>query len=416
MKNSGDVASAVSESRLWQRHVEMAKIGGTPKGGVNRLALTAEDNRARQLLCAWAKQRNYQVFIDGIGNLFVRRPGTDKDAAPVMSGSHMDTQPTGGRFDGMYGVLAAFEALEALDDAGVETKRPIEAVAWTNEEGSRFQPGTMGSAVFAGMKSLETCLGVVDSTGVSFGEALKGSLAATPEAVQRPFKIAVSGYVEAHIEQGPRLEIAGKPIGVVTGIQGSRWFTIEVTGDEAHAGTTPLAVRKDAFSAAVAMVQALQELMEDPTDTVRFTIGRFEVMPGSPNTVPGKVLFTIDFRHPEDEVIARLGDQVEPICKALAGPCGVTVTETSRHPSTWFDRKIVDMVARATDALELPKMELFSGAGHDARCMQPLCPTGMIFVPCAGGVSHNEAEDASPSDLAAGARVLASVLRELADK
>lgn len=416
MKNSGDVASAVSESRLWQRHVEMAKIGATPKGGVNRLALTAEDNRARQLLCAWAKQRNYQVFIDGIGNIFVRRPGTEKDAAPVMSGSHMDTQPTGGRFDGMYGVLAAFEALEALDDAGVETKRPIEAVAWTNEEGSRFQPGTMGSAVFAGMKQLEGYLGVVDSAGVSFGEALKGSLAATPEAVQRPFKIAVSGYVEAHIEQGPRLEIAGKPIGVVTGIQGSRWFTIEVTGDEAHAGTTPLAVRKDAFRAAVAVVQALQELMEDPTDTVRFTIGRFEVMPGSPNTVPGRVLFTIDFRHPEDEVIARLGDQVEPICKALAGPCGVTVTETSRHPSTWFDKEIVDMVARATDTLSLPKMELFSGAGHDARCLQPLCPTGMIFVPCAGGVSHNEAEDASPSDLAAGARVLASVLRELADK
>jgi N-carbamoyl-L-amino-acid hydrolase len=416
MKNSGDVASAVSENRLWQRHVEMAKIGATPKGGVNRLALTPEDNRARQLLCAWARQRNYKVFIDDVGNLFVRRPGTDKDAAPVMSGSHMDTQPTGGRFDGMYGVLAAFEALEALDDAGIETRRPIEAVAWTNEEGSRFQPGTMGSAVFAGMKPLEACLDVVDSKGVSFGEALKGSIAATPDAEQRGFKIPIAGYVEAHIEQGPRLELAGKPIGVVTGIQGSRWFTIEVTGDEAHAGTTPLAVRKDAFRAAVAMVQALQELMEDPTDTVRFTIGRFEVMPGSPNTVPGRVLFTIDFRHPEDEVIARLGDQVEPICKALAGGCGVSVKETSRHPSTWFDKDVVDMVARATDALELPKMELFSGAGHDARCLQPLCPTGMIFVPCAKGISHNEAEDASPSDLAAGARVLASVLREMADK
>jgi N-carbamoyl-L-amino-acid hydrolase len=416
MKNSGDVASAVSESRLWQRHVEMAKIGATPKGGVNRLALTPEDNRARQLLCAWAKERDYQVFADAVGNLFVRRPGTDRNAAPVMSGSHMDTQPTGGRFDGMYGVLAAFEALEALDDAGVETKRPIEAVAWTNEEGSRFQPGTMGSAVFAGMKPLDGFLGVRDSAGVAFGEALKVSLAATPEAAQRAFQIPLAGYVEAHIEQGPRLEIAGKPIGVVTGIQGSRWFTIEITGDEAHAGTTPLAVRKDAFRAAVAMVQALQELMEDPTDTVRFTIGRFEVMPGSPNTVPGKVLFTIDFRHPEDEVIARLGDEVEPICKALAGPCEVTVKETSRHPSTWFDREIVDLVAKATDELGLPKMELFSGAGHDARCLQPLCPTGMIFVPCAKGISHNEAEDASPSDLAAGARVLASVLRELADR
>lgn len=410
------LAAAVSESRLWQRHADMARIGGTPKGGVNRLALTPEDNRARQLLCSWAAARNYQVFVDGIGNLFVRRPGADPNAAPVMSGSHMDTQPTGGRFDGMYGVLAAFEALEALDDAGIATRRPIEAVAWTNEEGSRFQPGTMGSAVFSGMKPLDGYLGVVDSAGMRFGEALQQSLAATPQAARRDFQIPVSAYVEAHIEQGPRLELAGKPIGVVTGIQGSRWFTIEVTGEEAHAGTTPLAVRKDAFRAAVAMVQALQELMQDPTDTVRFTIGRFEVMPGSPNTVPGRVLFTIDFRHPEDEVIARLGDQVEPICRALAGPCGVTVKETSRHPSTWFDREIVDMVARATDALGLPKMELFSGAGHDARCLQPLCPTGMIFVPCAKGISHNEAEDASPSDLAAGARVLASVLRELADR
>ena len=416
MAEQGDLAGAVSEARLWQRHVEMAKIGATPKGGVNRLALTEEDNRARQLLCSWAAERGYAVFADGIGNLFVRRAGSDDKAAPVMSGSHMDTQPTGGRFDGMYGVLAAFEALEALDDAGIRTRRPIEAVAWTNEEGSRFQPGTMGSAVFAGDMSLESCLTVVDSAGVRLGEALKKSMAATPRAVERPFKVPVAAYVEAHIEQGPRLEIAGRPIGVVTGIQGSRWYTVEVTGEEAHAGTTPLAARKDAFRAASAMVQALQELMADPTDTVRFTIGRFEVMPGSPNTVPGRVLFTIDFRHPENETIVRLGDQIEPICKALAGPCSVSVTRTSHHESTWFDREVVDLIAKASDELGLPKMELFSGAGHDARCIAPLCPTGMIFVPCAGGVSHNEAEDAMPSDLAAGARVLAQVLRELADR
>ena len=416
MAEQGDLTGAVSEARLWQRHVEMAKIGATQKGGVNRLALTEEDNRARQLLCAWAAERGYAVFADGIGNLFVRRAGSDDKAAPVMSGSHMDTQPTGGRFDGMYGVLAAFEALEALDDAGIRTKRPIEAVAWTNEEGSRFQPGTMGSAVFAGDMTLESCLTVVDSAGVRLGEALKKSMAATPRAVERPFKVPVAAYVEAHIEQGPRLEMAGRPIGVVTGIQGSRWYTVEVTGEEAHAGTTPLAARKDAFRSASAMVQALQELMADPTDTVRFTIGRFEVMPGSPNTVPGRVLFTIDFRHPENETIVRLGDRIEPICKALAGPCSVTVTRTSHHESTWFDRDVVDLIAKAADGLGLPKMELFSGAGHDARCIAPLCPTGMIFVPCAGGVSHNEAEDATPSDLAAGARVLAQVLRELADR
>lgn len=408
-------AGAIDQDRLWRRHVDMAKIGGTPKGGVNRQALSPEDAGARRLLCRWAAERGYSVFVDDVGNLFVRRPGTDNAAAPVMSGSHMDSQPTGGRFDGMYGVLAAFEALEAMDDAGLRTTRPIEAVAWTNEEGSRFQPGTMGSAIFVGAKKLADVLDIVDTAGVRVGDALRETLAATPAAVHRPFGMAVAGYVEAHIEQGPRLELAHKPIGVVTGIQGSRWFTVEIRGEEAHAGTTPLAARKDALRSAVAMVDRLQELMRDPTDTVRFTVGRFEVAPGSPNTVPGHVLFTIDFRHPEEAVLARLGDQVEPICRELAGACEVTVVETARNPPTWFDRRVVDLVADAADRLKMPHMELFSGAGHDARYLAPICPSGMVFVPCARGISHNEAEDADPADLASGARVLAAVLHQLAN-
>jgi N-carbamoyl-L-amino-acid hydrolase len=412
---SNRAAQAVNQQRLWQRHAEMAKYGGTQKGGVNRQALSAEDIAARRQLCEWAVEREFGVFTDEIGNIFVRRPGKEENAAPVLSGSHMDSQPTGGRYDGMYGVLAAFEALEALDDAGIKTKRPIEAVAWTNEEGSRFQPGTMGSAVFVGAKTMAQVIDTVDSAGIRLGDALLMTLAATPQAIRRPFGTPVASYVEAHIEQGPRLEIARKPIGIVTGIQGSRWFQIDVTGEEAHAGTTPLAGRKDAFRAALRMADALQKLMHDDSDTIRFTIGRFEVSPGSPNTVPGHVLFTIDFRHPEEEVLSRFGDQVAALCERLAPPCSVTVTETTRNPPTWFDRKVIDLVAKAAAGLELPAMEIFSGAGHDARYMAPICPTGMIFVPCEKGVSHNEAENASPQDLAAGARVLAKVLTELAD-
>ncbi len=414
-KPSSRVAQAVDQGRLWQRHVEMARHGGLPKGGVNRQALSAEDIAARRQLCDWAGQRGFPVFTDEIGNLFVHRPGKDDNAAPVMSGSHMDSQPTGGRYDGMYGVLAAFEALEALDDAGVKTRRPIEAVAWTNEEGSRFQPGTMGSAVFVGAKTMADVIDTVDSAGVRLGDALLSTLAAMPKVTRRPFGTPVASYVEAHIEQGPRLEIAGKPIGVVTGIQGSRWFQVDVTGEEAHAGTTPLAIRKDALRAALRMVDALQQLMADPTDTVRFTVGRFEVSPGSPNTVPGHVLFTVDFRHPEEEALVRLGDQVAALCQKLAGPCTVTVRETTRNPPTWFDRKVIDLVARAAGELNLPATEIFSGAGHDARYLAPICPSGMIFVPCERGISHNEAENATPEDLAAGARVLAKVLTELAD-
>jgi N-carbamoyl-L-amino-acid hydrolase len=412
---SDRAAQAINQDRLWQRHVDMARYGGLAKGGVNRQALSAEDIAARRQLCEWAAQRGFSVFTDEIGNLFVRRPGKEENAAPVMSGSHMDSQPTGGRYDGMYGVLAAFEALEALDDAGVKTKRPIEAVAWTNEEGSRFQPGTMGSAIFVGAKTMADVIDIVDSGGTRLGDALLSTLAAMPNVVRRPFGTPVASYVEAHIEQGPRLEIAGKPIGVVTGIQGSRWFQIDVTGEEAHAGTTPLAIRKDALRAALRMVDALQELMNDPTDTVRFTVGRFEVSPGSPNTVPGHVLFTIDFRHPDEDTITRLGDQVAGICQHLAGPCGVTIRETARNAPTWFDRKVVDLVAKAAGELQLPAMEIFSGAGHDARYLAPICPSGMVFVPCEKGISHNEAENATPQDLAAGARVLAKVLTELAD-
>ena len=226
----------VDERRLWQRHMEMAQIGAIPGNGVNRAAFSAEDIEARHLLLSWASARNFAVSTDAIGNLFVRRPGLDPAAAPVLAGSHMDSQPRGGRFDGIYGVLAALEALEAIDEAGVKTQRPIELVAWSNEEGGRFGPCTMGSAVHTGARALSDFLQVTDNDGVMLKDALAETLAALPQAEKRAFKAPVAAYIEAHIEQGPLLEMQGKSIGVVTGIQGLRWFNVEVFGESAHAG------------------------------------------------------------------------------------------------------------------------------------------------------------------------------------
>ena len=409
-------AESVNEQRLWQRHADMAKLGGTPKGGVNRQALSPEDAAARVQLMAWAKARGFEIFTDAIGNLFVRRAGTDPTAAPVVSGSHMDSQPTGGRFDGMYGVLAAFEALEALEDAGIATRRPVMAGAWTNEEGSRFQPGAMGSAVFAGQYKLADMLELKDWKGVLLKDALADTLKAAP-APQRPGSgFAFDSYVEAHIEQGPRLENDRKTIGVVTAIQGSRRYIVTIDGEEAHAGTTPRRVRKDALSAAVKIVTALEDLMRDEADIVRFTVGRFEVYPGSPNTVPGRVHFTIDFRHPDAKVIRELGDRVAEVARANAKGCAVTVTDISYVDPCVFAKPVVDLIRETAEKLALKHMDMPSGAGHDAMHMNALCPTGMVFVPCLRGVSHNESESATAEDLAAGCRVLADALVALANR
>src|SRR5262245_2166802 len=272
-----DFANAVAhvdQARLLRRHAEMAQIGAIPGNGVNRAALSKEDVAARRLLLSWARERGFEIYADPIGNLFVRRKGLDPAAAPVMAGSHMDSQPRGGRFDGIYGVLAGLEALEAIDETGVTTRRSIEVVAWTNEEGGRFQPCTMGSAVYAGARSLEEFLDVRDNEGVALADALQETLAATPEAIPRAFSTPAAAYVEAHIEQGPLLEKAGKPIGVVTGIQGQRWFNVEVSGRTDHAGTTPVGMRRDAVRDAIAIINALQELTRDPAHVTRFTVGR----------------------------------------------------------------------------------------------------------------------------------------------
>lgn len=409
-----EVANRVNEARLWQRHMDMAKLGAIPGNGVNRQALSDEDIAARQLLIAWARARGFASAQDAIGNLFIRRPGLDNAAAPILTGSHMDSQPSGGRFDGIYGVLAGLEVLEALEDAGAMTERPVEVVAWTNEEGGRFAPGAMGSMVFTGSRDLADCLATRDGNGVRLQDALAVTLAATPVGETRDFNFPIAAYVEAHIEQGPRLEAEDIPIGVVTGIQGSRWFEVEVLGESAHAGAAPLKTRRDALQGALAAIQALNRVMADESDTVRFTIGRLEVSPNSPNTVASQVQFTVDLRHPEAEVLQRLGDAVATTCDAAVDRCEVRVRETFHREPCTFDAAVQQAISASARDLALAVMDMPSGAFHDAQFLNDVCPTGMIFVPCQDGVSHNPAEYARPEDLAAGARVLANALFRLA--
>jgi N-carbamoyl-L-amino-acid hydrolase len=260
---------------------------------------------------------------------------------------------------------------------------------------------------------LEEVKGLVGADGTRLADALAATLADQPDLPLRPDG-GPAAYLEAHIEQGPRLETAGAPIGVVTGVQGIRWFELELTGQEAHAGTTPRSHRRDALLAALDVVAALRAAFRDEEDVLRFTVGRFECHPGSPNTVPGRVAFTIDLRHPDAAVLAERGDAIEDLARAAAGPCAVAVRESMRSEPVTFDPAVVDRVEAAARRLGLAHLRLPSGAGHDAMNLAPLCPTGMVFVPCEGGLSHNEAERARPADLAAGARVLAAVLGELA--
>lgn len=411
------VAAAVDERRLWSTHMELAAIGATPAGGVCRLALSREEAKVRSLLASWARQAGWSLSVDAIGNMFIRREGVESSAAPVLTGSHIDTQPTGGRFDGAYGVLAGIEVLRALEDVHATTRRPIEVAAWTNEEGCRFSPGMMGSEAFAGLRTLDAMLPVTDGDGVSVAQALPGVLSATPDASRRPLGFAVHAYVEAHIEQGPELERAGKTIGVVTGIQGTCRLRVEVTGEEAHAGTTRRGQRRDALLAATRMIQAIEQEVErvDPEDDVRLTFGMLKVKPNVPSVVASWAYFSIDIRHSNDDVMLRLAAQVDGICQQHRGGCTVEVTEIQRALATRFQGTAFDAVLAATRKLGYPYMEMPSGAGHDARQLALVCPSAMVFVPCAGGISHNEAESASSIDLTAGTKVLSNAVYELAN-
>lgn len=409
----GEIARQVDEARLWQAHMDLARHGATAKGGVRRLALSAEESAARRELVEAARALDLAVTTDPAGNLFFRMAGRRDDLAPVMTGSHIDSQPAGGKFDGAFGVLAGLETVRAMRAAGVVPARPLVVVSWLNEEASRFAPGMMGSEAFAGLKPLETILAVTDDAGICVREALEDVARAFPDVECGPLGFPVHAFLEAHIEQGPLLEAAGKPVGIVTGMQGSRRFRLTVRGEEAHAGTEPLRKRKDALLAALDIIAGLREAVHDPDDVVKFTVGRFDVTPNAPSVVAGEVYFSVDLRHPDWPTLKRLGDGVPDIACARAGPCTVAVKEIATAESITFPASLTGLLSEVATDLGIGHMPLYSAAGHDARQLHYHCPTAMLFVPCAGGISHNEAESAEPADLAAGTRVLAEALARL---
>ncbi|AYQ42576.1 allantoate amidohydrolase [Burkholderia aenigmatica] len=395
----------INAERLWQSLMDMAQVGATAKGGVRRLALTDEDAAGRARFETWCRDAGLTLTVDRVGNLFARRAGLRADAAPVASGSHLDTQPEGGRFDGVYGVLAALEVVRTLNDAGIATERPIEIVVWTNEEGARFTPAMLGSAAFTGVMPLDAALASRDAAGASVADSLRASGYAGERAVPgAPF----DAYFEAHIEQGPVLEENGVPIGVVTGGQAIRWLDVRVAGQAAHAGTTPMQYRRDALFAATDMAAELEAIAADYFPLGLTTIGEWQIRNASRNTIAGDVTFTVDLRHPDDAAIADMEAAVRARFGKVAARRGVSV-EIGQHwvsPATPFDPACVDAVQRAVDTLDYPNQRIISGAGHDAIHLAKHCPTAMVFIPCVGGLSHNEAEDALPADVARGADVL----------
>tara|TARA_Y100001960_G_C14756907_1_gene871778 strand:+ start:138 stop:1331 length:1194 start_codon:yes stop_codon:yes gene_type:complete len=390
--------------------MEMAKLGATLRGGVNRPALTSTDIEVHVRLAEWARARKFSVEIDAYGNQFMRRSGSEGKLNAIASGSHSDTQPTGGRFDGISGVLSAVEALEVIDDARIETRHPLEAIIWNNEEGTRFNPTNLGSAVYVGSAPIDKMLAATDREGITMKEAVQNLRAAIPWARERELGAPLAAFIESHIEQGPDLEAENLNIGVVTAIQGTRKLEIEIIGDEAHAGTTPERMRRDAFVDALNVAGALRELFYDPDDIMRFTIGRFEVFPGALAVVPGRVFFTVDIRHPDNAIMARLGDQVEAVCIEAASRCEVRVVETRRADSTPFEGVVTEAVETASRIRGYTYKHMPSGAGHDARYVSEICPSGMVFVPCESGLSHNERENAKADDIARGAQVVTDAL------
>jgi len=404
---------SIDSDRLWGSLMELAKIGATAKGGVRRLALSELDGQARDLFMRWCKDAGCSVSVDGIGNIFARRPGKNDRLPPIITGSHIDTQPSGGKFDGNYGVMAGLEVVRTLNDHGVQTEAPVEVAVWTNEEGSRFTPVMMGSGVFIGAFPLESTLQRADLEGVTVGQALKSiGYAGDAPIGGRP----VGAYFEAHIEQGPILEDTNNVLGVVIGALGLRWYDVVVSGQDAHAGPTPMRLRRDALVAASKMVAEINALAYRYQPDGRATVGFMQVKPNSRNVIPGEVRFSVDLRHADDAMLEQMESGMRALCERLAraGNTSVTVERVANYPACKFDAACVSAVREAARKLGLRHMDIVSGAGHDAIFMARVAPTSMIFVPCEGGVSHNETENAKPEDLAAGCNVLLNVILERA--
>ncbi len=404
----------IDGARLWDSLMEMAQIGGTPKGGCKRLTLTDVDQRGRALFAAWCADAGLGMTVDAMGNMFARRDGTEDHLPPVMMGSHLDTQPTGGKYDGVLGVLAGLEVLRSLNDLNVRTRHPIEVANWTNEEGSRFAPAMVASGVFAGAYTLEQAYAIEDRDGKRLGDELarigfKGDVPCGGRAIRAMF--------ELHIEQGPILEDEGIEIGVVTHGQGQRWYEVTLTGFESHAGSTPMPGRRDALVGAARVVELVNRIGLSHPPLAVATTGMLTPHPGSRNVIPGEVFLTCEIRHPDEAVLVAmdraLRDGITEICAAAR--LESAIKEVFNYPPVPFDEACVGAVRRAAQRGGFSHRDIVSGAGHDACYIARVAPTAMIFTPCVGGISHNEAEEISPAWASAGAQVLLDAVLETAE-
>jgi len=401
----------IDGQRLWQTLMDTAKIGGTPKGGICRLTLTDLDRQVRDWFKAQCEALGCTVSIDEVGNIFARRPGKNQNLAPIAMGSHLDTQPTGGKFDGALGVLGALEAMRTLRDFGYETNAPIEIVNWTNEEGSRYAPAMLASGVFAGVFTPEFAYSRTDREGKSFGDELQRiGYKGNEKAGTRNF----SAMFELHIEQGPILEDEGRMIGIVQGVQGMRWYEVNVIGQEAHTGATPMRLRKNALLGSARMIECVDAIAQEHAPNAVGTVGLIENRPNSRNVVPGEVFFTVDFRHPDDKVLEKMEAKFRANLAEVMDGLRLTYKESLiwNSPAVKFAPELIECVRIGTEKAGFKSRDMVSGAGHDAAYVARVAPTTMIFVPCAGGISHNEAESTSFDECAAGAQVLLNAVLE----
>lgn len=404
-------APSISANRLWARLMALGQDGALPEGGVNRPALSTAEILAWRRIIAWGNEAHLTPSTDLAGNLFLTLPGSAPHLKPVVAGSHIDSQPTGGLFDGAFGTLAALEAVTAIVEAGLKPQRSIVVVGWMNEEGSRFAPGMMGSELFAGKRRLEDVMAVKDAHGVSVGQALADVHSAFPELVPQPIGFPIHAYIEPHIEQADLLEQTGAVIGIVTGIQGKKTYEMRLSGREAHAGTEPMARRLDALQAFARVALAMQAAVAGDDD-VRFTVGRLEVEPNAPSVVPARVRFRIDLRHPDNAKLDIYGKRLEAEIAEHAAPCDFDITHLVDAPSNSFDPDLQRAIHASAARNAFPALDLLSAAGHDARHIAELAPSAMIFIPCRGGISHHPDEWAEPDHVAAGAEVLLDILLE----
>ena len=405
-------ALKINSDRLWDSLMEMAKIGGTVKGGCCRLALTDLDKQGRELYINWAEEAGCTVKVDAIGNIMCTRPGEDMSLPPVGTGSHLDTQPTGGKFDGVYGVLSGLEVVRSMNDQGIKTKHPIEISVWTNEEGSRFAPAMMGSGVVSGRFTLEEILDKTDVDGLRLGDELEriGFAGETP-VTGRDFH----AFFEAHIEQGPYLEAEEKQVGIVTGGQGQRWYNATFIGRESHAGTTPMHLRNDALIASSQLVLKVEEIAKAHPPGCG-TVGFMQVTPNSRNTIPGSISMSIDLRHPIDGELTLMDKALtEAIAEIEATGVSVELDPFWYYEPIHFNTECVDAVRKAAVDLDYSHMDIIAGAGHDACYVSDFAPTSMIFTPCLNGISHNEIESTTQEECEGGCSVLLNAMLTMAE-